>query len=105
MTALLKVPPVEETAILNWATAPEETLCDGVEELTANVAPAGPPAAVPVPVSAAVWGDPAASSATEMEAAKVPAEAGVKVTEKVQLAPSANVAPALASAASMFRIV
>jgi hypothetical protein len=91
VTALLKAPPDEETAMLNCATAPEETLCEVVEELTANAPVAEAPA--PVPVSATVWGDPAALSATEIEAAKLTAETGLKVTEIVQLAPPARVAP------------
>jgi hypothetical protein len=36
--------------------------------------------AVPIPLSAAVWGEPEALSTTEMEAERLPAEAGVKVT-------------------------
>jgi len=60
---------------------------DGVSET------AGVGAAVPVPVSATVCGEPAALSATETVAAKLVAEAGVKVTEMEQLAPAASVEP------------
>ena len=45
--------------------------------VNANWAAAG---AVPVPVRIAVWGEPAALSATESVAVKPEAEAGVKVT-------------------------
>jgi len=54
---------------------------------------AGAGAAVPVPVSATVCGEPVALSATETVAAKLAAEAGVKVTEIEQLAPAASVEP------------
>ena len=47
-------------------------------------------AAVPVPVSARVWGDPAALSAIDTLALKVAIEAGVKVTDRVQLEPAAS---------------
>jgi len=48
---------------------------------------------VPVPLSVVVCGEPAALSATEMEAVKLAADAGVKVTEIVQLAAAASIAP------------
>ncbi len=51
----------------------------------------GTGAAVPVPVSATVCGDPLTLSATLIVAAKFAAEAGVKVTERLQLAPAASV--------------
>jgi len=52
-------------------------------------------AAVPVPVSVAVCGEPVAVSATAMDAEKVVAEAGVNVTEMVQVAEAASVVPQL----------
>jgi hypothetical protein len=50
---------------------------------------------VPVPVRAAVCGDPAALSATEIEAVRFPADAGVKLTVMVQVAPAASEEPQL----------
>ena len=47
-------------------------------------------AMVPVPVRVAVWGDPAASSATLTAAARFPLAAGVKVAEIVQVALGAS---------------
>jgi hypothetical protein len=91
VTALLKAPPEEETAMLKCATAPEETFCEAVEELTANAPVAGP--LVPVPVSVVAWGDPAALSTREIKAAKLAAETGLKLTAMVQVAPAASVAP------------
>jgi hypothetical protein len=51
--------------------------------------------AVPVPVSETAWGDPAALSAMEREAVRLPAEAGVKATVMVQVAAAASDAPQL----------
>jgi len=48
-------------------------------------------AAVPVPVRVAVCGEPVTLSATEMLAANVVADSGVKVTEIVQVALAASV--------------
>jgi uncharacterized protein YabE (DUF348 family) len=53
----------------------------------------GAAAATPVPLSATVCGEPVALSAMESEAVKLAAEAGVKVTETVQLAPAASELP------------
>jgi hypothetical protein len=50
---------------------------------------------VPVPMMAADCGEPVALSATETEAEKAVAEAGVKVTLIVQVAPAARLAPQL----------
>jgi len=44
----------------------------------------------PVPLNEAVWGEPAASSATATDALKLPAAVGPKVTEIVQFAPAAR---------------
>jgi hypothetical protein len=49
----------------------------------------------PVPVSATVWGELAALSATVRVAVKLPAPEGVKVMEIVQLAPAATLPPQL----------
>jgi hypothetical protein len=51
------------------------------------------PGAVPVPVSVTVCGLPVALSVTEIAALKLAAEAGVKVTEIVQVAVTASVIP------------
>lgn len=50
-------------------------------------------AALPVPVSVLLCGEPAASSATEMAAVKLATESGLKVTDTVQFALIASVAP------------
>lgn len=75
--------------MLNWATAPGSMLSVGVEELTVYVP------ADPVPVMTADCGEPAALSATEIAAVKLAAEAGVKLTVMVQVAPAARDAPQL----------
>jgi hypothetical protein len=54
---------------------------------------AGADAAVPVPLKATVCGEPVALSATESVAAKLAADAGVKVTEIEQLALAASELP------------
>jgi hypothetical protein len=48
---------------------------------------------VPVPLRAAVWGEPAASSVTVSEADRDPAACGENVMEIVQLAPAATLVP------------
>jgi hypothetical protein len=55
----------------------------------------GAVALAPVPLNEAVWGEPAASSATVTAALKLPAAVGAKVTEMVQLDPAASVVPQL----------
>ena len=50
-------------------------------------------AVLPVPVSVAVCGEPVALSATLSEALKLVAEAGVKLTEMLQLVPAASELP------------
>ena len=59
----------------------------GVSETT------GAGGTVPVPLSATVCGEPLVLSATDSVAEKLVAEAGVKVTEMVQLDPAASDAP------------
>jgi hypothetical protein len=57
---------------------------------------------VPVPVREDVWGEPAALSAMLRDALKLAAEAGVKLTEILQLDPAASEEPqALVSAKSL----
>jgi hypothetical protein len=53
----------------------------------------GVAAAVPVPLSVAVWGEPLASSATEIVALKGATDAGLKMTVIVQDVLAASVAP------------
>jgi hypothetical protein len=53
----------------------------------------GAVAVVPVPLRAAVCGEPVALSATETDALALAAVVGVRVTEIVQLAPTASVGP------------
>jgi energy-converting hydrogenase Eha subunit E len=52
------------------------------------------PAAAPVPLSATVWGEPAALSVSTRDAVSVPAAVGLNSTGIVQLAPAAKVPPA-----------
>src|SRR5271155_1876409 len=68
-----------------WAVPPALMVCAVVFEVMVKVG-----AGVPVPLSATVCGEPEASSATERAAEKVATEAGVKVTDTVQLEPTAN---------------
>jgi hypothetical protein len=49
--------------------------------------------AIPVPLNATIWGEPVALSAMVIEPVRLPAAVGVNVTEIVQLAPIAKVAP------------
>src|ERR1035437_2869558 len=60
---------------------------------------------IPGPVSAAVWGEPLALSTTEMEAEKLAAEAGVKVSVMVQVAPAASEAPQLLVSEKLLALV
>jgi hypothetical protein len=53
------------------------------------------PAAVPVPLNPAVWGEPVALSATESEALNAAADPGLNSTETVQVALAASDAPQL----------
>jgi len=55
----------------------------------------GPVAAVPVPVTATVWGLPGASSVKVSEPVLAPAAVGVKITLIVQVAPTASEPPQL----------
>jgi hypothetical protein len=107
-TRLLKLPPSGAIVRLYWATAPGWMLAEGVEELTTYVP------AEPIPEMAADCGEPAALSAAEIAALKVAADAGVKVTVMVQVAPAASEAgqllvwpklPALVPVTEMLAIV
>jgi len=68
------LPVLDSVAASAGEVVPVGVLGKATEEL--NVAAA----AVPVPVRAAIWGEPVALSATESVAEKLVAEAGVKVT-------------------------
>jgi hypothetical protein len=61
--------------------------------------------AVPVPVRAAVCGEPVALSTTDIEALRLPAEAGVNVTVMVQLAPAASEVPQLLLSPKLLELV
>jgi len=98
--------PATEIPVIVSAAVPgfdSVTVCDGVVTPTAPVkvsdvgarTACGVGAAVPVPVSVAVCGEPAALSATLIVAVNVVAEAGVNVTEMVQFALAASVVPQL----------
>lgn len=82
------------------AVPPGMTVCDGVDELTVKLG-----AGLPVPFSVTVCGEPLALSATETVAVKLVAEAGVKVTEMVQLAPAASVSPQVLVSAKSLELV
>ena len=99
VTRLLKLPPSGATTRLNWATPPGCTLCVGVAALTTYVP------ADPTPEMAADCGEPAALSATEIAAPKVAAEAGVKLTVMVQVAPAASDPPQLFVAPKLLAFV
>jgi len=77
VTAFENVPFCGVTAMVYVAEPPGCTVCGAVGELRVKV---GVTAAVPVPVSAVVCGEPDALSATESVAAKLVADAGVNVT-------------------------
>ena len=98
--------PVPESAMLVIASAalpvlesvidcPALTLPDCVLKVSdvGERAATGAVGAVPVPVRATVCGDPVALSATESVAEKLAAEAGLKITEIVQSAPTATELP------------
>ena len=70
----------------------EPVLMEKVSDVGERAA-AGADAALPVPLSVTVCGEPVALSATESVAAKLAAEAGVKVMEIEQLALAASELP------------
>jgi len=90
LITLLYGPPEVPTVIVKWAAPPRATVAEDDVVDTVKSPCAG---AVPVPESATVCSDPAALSAIERVAAKLAAEAGVKVTEIEQLAPAASDVP------------
>jgi hypothetical protein len=71
--------------------------CEAKVRLVAESVTAGAvtPEVVPVPLKAAVWGEPLALSVTVRVPVRAPAAVGVKVTEIVQLAPAATLVPQL----------
>lgn len=87
-TAPVKVPPSEEIWMLKFAAPPGLTAC--VAGVAASVKVAG---LVPVPLNATLWGEPLALSAMLIAAVNVPVAVGVNVTETVQVALTASVAP------------
>jgi hypothetical protein len=60
---------------------------------------------VPMPVRTADWGEPVALSTTEIAALRLPAEAGVKLTVMVQVAPTASEAPQLLLSPKLLALV
>lgn len=74
--------------MLKFAAPPGLTAC--VAGVAASVKVAG---LVPVPFSATLWGERLALSAMVIAAVNVPVAVGVKVTETVQVALTASVAP------------
>jgi hypothetical protein len=92
VTALVKEPLEGCTAMVYWAAPPRVTVCGVVGELVVKSATAG---AAPVPLTVTACGEPLALSATLIDALKLAAEAGVKVTLMVQVAPAARVAEQL----------
>jgi len=88
--ALSKSPPIPVVLTVNWATAPGATVFSGGVTVRVKSVAGG---ALPVPLRVAVWGELAALSATEIDAVKLPAVAGVKVAEIVQVEPAASDVP------------
>ena len=74
--------------MLKFAAPPGLTAC--VAGVAASVKVAG---LVPVPLNTTLWGEPPALSVMLIDAVGVPAAAGVKVTEMVQVTLAASVAP------------
>jgi hypothetical protein len=87
-TAPVKVPPSEETWMLKFAAPPGLTAC--VAGAAASVKVAG---LAPLPFSVTLWGERLALSAMLTAAVNVPVAVGVNVTETVQVALTASVAP------------
>ena len=85
------VPELESTVLIEVAVLPTVVL--GKERVVGVRMACGASEAVPVPDNTAVWGEPAALSATDIDAVKVAADAGVKVTEIMHVAAAARVAP------------
>jgi hypothetical protein len=97
--------PVMETLLMESAALPvlvSVTVCAALVEPTCAVKVSGPVAerettgagvTVPVPLRVTDCGEPAALSVRETDAAKVVAEAGVKVTDMAHLAPAARDLP------------
>jgi hypothetical protein len=80
-------------SVIVWAAEVTFTVVLGnVSTLGVSTA-CGVGAAVPVPLRVTVWGEPVTLSATLTEAVKLATDAGVKVTEMVQVAAAASVAP------------
>jgi len=90
VTALEYVPLIEAALMVNCAVPPGLMLCSGVVTVIVKSAEV---AFVPVPVSVAVCGEPVALSATLSVAEKLVVDAGVKVTEIVQVASAVSVEP------------
>jgi hypothetical protein len=105
MTALVNGLSKDALATLmgNSAAPPGATVCAGLDELTLKSGAGG--GVTPVPESAEVCGDPAALSATLIVAVKLAAEAGVNVTEMVQLAPAASELPQVLVCAKLLGLV
>jgi hypothetical protein len=87
-TGLVNVPPVDVTVTVYVVAPPGATDCDAGVALTVKSA-----GLMPLPESATVCGEPAALSAIESVAAKLPAAAAVNVTLMLQEAPAASVLP------------
>jgi len=87
----VKLPPTPVAAMVNCATDPPATVNDCGVPVSEKFATED----VPVPVSVTVCGEPVALSATESVAVKLAADAGVKVTEIVQVEDIASEVPQL----------
>jgi len=85
------VPAFERVTVCAALIAPDTVL--GKTRLNGDNTARGIGASVPVPLSATVCGEPVASSATLMAAVRVPAVAGMKVIEIVQLFPAESRLP------------
>jgi hypothetical protein len=80
-------------SVVDMAVDVEFTVVLGNDRVVGESTACGVDAAIPVPVSDAVWGDPVALSLTLRTALKAAVDAGVKLTEMLQLDPAASEAP------------
>jgi hypothetical protein len=89
-------------SVADMAAEVEFTVVLGNESVVGESTACGADDAIPVPVRGTAWGEPVALSATLRDALKVVVDAGVKLTEMLQLDPAASEAPqALVSAKSL----
>jgi len=88
----VRVAVPEFLTVTTWAAVVDPTVVEAKVRLVGDSVTAGA-AAAPVPVRAAVCGEPVALSAIERLAVRVPVAAGLNSTETVQVAAAASVVP------------